>query len=145
MLTKTLLWKSWGDAWRCWYWSPRAVLGEGSALLPAHLEQQWGCVLAGPQKHLSSRCLALNGHSLHFSFRIIICYWRGKVKILHNLLLVLPLKLNLLLAKSGACRSRSLRKWGLIILGTGAYLTHPCPALCNCPAPENLLNHACPC
>ena len=31
------------------------------------------------------------------------------------------------------------------IPGTGAYLTHPCPALCNCPAPANLLNHACPC
>ena len=28
-----------------------------------------------------------------------------------------------------------LRKWGLTILGTGAYLTHPCPALCNCPSP----------
>ena len=28
---------------------------------------------------------------------------------------------------------------------TGAYLTHPCPALCNRPAPANLLNHACPC
>ena len=31
------------------------------------------------------------------------------------------------------------------LLGTGAYLTHPCPALCNCPAPANLLNHACQC
>ena len=72
-------------------------------------------------------------------------YCRGKVKILHNLLLVLPLYLSLLLAKSGSCRSCSLRKWGLIILGTGTYLTHSCPALCNCPAPENLLNHACPC
>ena len=38
-----------------------------------------------------------------------------------------------------------LRKWGLTILGTGAYLIHPCPALCSCPAPSNLLNHACPC
>ena len=32
----------------------------------------------------------------------------------------------------------------LTIPGTGAYLTHPCPALCKCPAPANLLNHACP-
>ena len=41
-----------------------------------------------------------------------------------------------------------LRKWGLTILGTGAYLTHPCPALCNFPSPcepANLLNYACPC
>ena len=38
----------------------------------------------------------------------------------------------------------SLRKWGLAILGTGVYLTDPCPALCNGPAPANLLNHACP-
>ena len=68
--------------------------------------------------------------------------WRGKVKILHNLLFLLPLQLSLLLAKSG---SRSLRKWGLKILGTGVYLTYPYPALCNCPAPANLLNHACPC
>ena len=68
--------------------------------------------------------------------------WRGKVKILHNTLFLLPLQLSLLLAKSG---SRSLRKWGLKILGTGVYLTYPCPALCNCPAPANLLNHACPC
>ena len=30
-----------------------------------------------------------------------------------------------------------LRKLGLTILGTGAYFTHPCPALCNCPAPAN--------
>ena len=97
---------------RCWYWSPGTVIGGGRALLPAHLEQQWGCVLARPHEHLSSRCLALNGHSLHFSFRIIICYWRGKVKILQNLLFILPLKLNLLLAKSGSCRSCSLRKWG---------------------------------
>ena len=37
----------------------------------------------------------------------------------------------------------SLRKWGLRILGTEAYLLHPCLALCNCPAPENMLN-ACP-
>ena len=33
----------------------------------------------------------------------------------------------------------------LKIQGTGAYLTHPCPALCNCPVPANLLNHACLC
>ena len=41
-----------------------------------------------------------------------------------------------------------LRKWALTILGAGAYLTHPCPALCNRPSPcklANLLNHACPC
>ena len=41
-----------------------------------------------------------------------------------------------------------LRKWGLTILGTGAYFTHPCPALCNRPSPckpVNPLNHACPC
>ena len=30
-----------------------------------------------------------------------------------------------------------LRKWGLTILGTAAYLAHPCPALCNRPAPAN--------
>ena len=30
-----------------------------------------------------------------------------------------------------------LRRWELTILGTGAYLTHSCPALCNCPAPAN--------
>ena len=34
-----------------------------------------------------------------------------------------------------------LRKWGLTILGTGAYLTHPCPALCNLPAPANPQTH----
>ena len=38
-----------------------------------------------------------------------------------------------------------LESGDLTILVTGAYLTHPCPALCNCPAPANLLNHACPC
>ena len=38
----------------------------------------------------------------------------------------------------------SFRKWGLEILGTGVYLTHPCQALCSRPAPANLLNHACP-
>ena len=59
--------------------------------------------------------------------------------------LLLPLQLTLPLAKSGSHRSRSLTKWGLTLLGTGAYLTHPCPAVCNCPAPANLLNHACPC
>ena len=51
------------------------------------------------------------------------------------------------LAKSRSRRSRrscSLRKWELAILGTGVYLTNPCPALCNRPAPANLLNHACP-
>ena len=31
-----------------------------------------------------------------------------------------------------------LRKWGLTMLGTGAYLSHLCPALCNCPAHANL-------
>ena len=54
---------------------------------------------------------------------------------------------------NSACSLQSLdqvglRKWGLRILGTGAYLTHPCPALCNCPSPckpANLLNHSCPC
>ena len=70
-------------------------------------------------------------------------FWRGKVKFLHNLLLLLPLYLSLLLAKSGSRRSRSLRKWGLTMLGTGAYLMYPCLALYNCPAPANLLNHAC--
>ena len=30
----------------------------------------------------------------------------------------------------------------LTILGTGAFLTHPCPALDSCPTPANLLNHA---
>ena len=41
-----------------------------------------------------------------------------------------------------------LRKWGLTIVGTGAYLTHPCSALCNHPRPRkptNPFNHACPC
>ena len=41
-----------------------------------------------------------------------------------------------------------LRKWGLKILGTGAYFTHPCPCLCNRPSPckpADPLNHACPC
>ena len=43
---------------------------------------------------------------------------------------------------NSACSLQSLdhvglRKWGLAILGTGAYFTHPCPALCNHPAPEN--------
>ena len=41
-----------------------------------------------------------------------------------------------------------LRMWGLTILGTGAYFTHLCPALCNRPnpcKPANSLNHACPC
>ena len=71
--------------------------------------------------------------------------WRGKDKILHNFLL-LPLLLNLFLAKSGSHRSHRLRKWGLKMLGTGAfYLTHSCLALCNCPAPTNLLNCACAC
>ena len=45
--------------------------------------------------------------------------------------------------QSGSHRSSSFRKWEFTILGTGAYLTHPCLALCNCPAPENMLN-ACP-
>ena len=43
---------------------------------------------------------------------------------------------------NSACSLQSLdhvglRKWGLTILGTGAYLTHPCPALCNHPASAN--------
>ena len=38
-----------------------------------------------------------------------------------------------------------LESGDLTILVTGAYLTHPCPALCNCPAPANPVNHACPC
>ena len=54
---------------------------------------------------------------------------------------------------NSACSLQSLdhvglRKWGLTILGTGAYLTHPCPALCNHPSPykpTNLLNRACRC
>ena len=58
--------------------------------------------------------------------------------------LLLPLELTLPLAKSGSCRSRGLRKWGLAILGTGIYLNHPCLALFNRPAASNLLNHACP-
>ena len=37
---------------------------------------------------------------------------------------------------NSACSSQSLdqvglRKWGLTVLGIGAYLTHPCPALYN--------------
>ena len=51
---------------------------------------------------------------------------------------------------NSACSLQSLDhvglgKWGLTMLETGDYLTHPCPALCNCPAPANLLNHACQC
>ena len=43
---------------------------------------------------------------------------------------------------NSACSLQSLdhiglRKWGLTILETGAYLTFPCPALCNRPAPAN--------
>ena len=43
---------------------------------------------------------------------------------------------------NSACSLQSLdhiglRKWGLTILETGAYLTFPCPALCNSPAPAN--------
>ena len=53
---------------------------------------------------------------------------------------------------NSACSLQSLdhvglRKWGLTILGTGSYLTHPCPTLCNHSSPykpTNLLNHACP-
>ena len=68
-----------------------------------------------------------------------------EIKCLHNLLLFCLC--------NSACSLQSLdhtglRKWGLTILGTGAYLTHPCPALCNRPnpcKPENPLNHACPC
>ena len=33
----------------------------------------------------------------------------------------------------------------LTILGIGAYLIYPCPALCNRPASANLLNNACLC
>ena len=44
---------------------------------------------------------------------------------------------------NSACSLQSLdhldlRKWGLTILGNEAYLTHPCPVLCNCPAPASL-------
>ena len=54
---------------------------------------------------------------------------------------------------NSACSLQSLdhiglRKWGLTILGTGAYLIHSCPTLCNRPSPykpANPLNHACPC
>ena len=53
---------------------------------------------------------------------------------------------------NSACSLQSLDHVGhvvsesgdLTVLGTRAYLTHPCPALCNCPALTNLLNHACP-
>ena len=31
----------------------------------------------------------------------------------------------------------SLIKWGLTIVGAGAYLSHPCSAVCNRPAPPN--------
>ena len=50
---------------------------------------------------------------------------------------------------NSACSLQSLGHVGHVVLesgdllGMGAYLTHPCPALCNCSAPENLLNHAC--
>ena len=54
---------------------------------------------------------------------------------------------------NSACSLQSLDHIGHIVLESGdlrtlvagAYLTHPHPALCNCPAPANLLNHACPC
>ena len=49
---------------------------------------------------------------------------------------------------NSACSLQSLDHVSHIvsdILGTWAYLTHPCPALCNCPAPANPVNHACPC
>ena len=54
---------------------------------------------------------------------------------------------------NSACSLQSLDHEGhvvsesgdLTILETGAYLTHPCPAVCNRPVPANLLNHACPC
>ena len=53
---------------------------------------------------------------------------------------------------NSACSLQSLDHIGhvvsesgdLSVLGTRAYLTHSCPALCNCPALTNLLNHACP-
>ena len=48
---------------------------------------------------------------------------------------------------NSACSLQSLDHVGhvvsesgdLIVLGTGAYLTHSCPALCNCPAPATCL------
>ena len=52
---------------------------------------------------------------------------------------------------NSACSLQSLDHEGHVVseggdlLGTGAYLTDPCPALCNCPVPANLLNHACSC
>ena len=70
-------------------------------------------------------------------------YWRGKVKILHNLLLVLPLYLSLLLAKSGSCRSCSLRKWGLHFTS----VTQLCLTLCdpmNCSTPGFPVHHQLP-
>ena len=47
---------------------------------------------------------------------------------------------------NSACSLQSLdhvglRKWGLTVLGTEAYLTHPCPAVCNRPAPANPQTH----
>ena len=43
---------------------------------------------------------------------------------------------------NSACSLQSLDhmglgKWGLTMLETGDYLTHPCPALCNCTIPAN--------
>jgi len=67
-------------------------------------------------------------------------YWRGKVKILHNLLLILPLYLSLLLAKSGSCRSCRLRKWGLHFTS----VSQSCPTLCdpmNCSTPGLPVHH----
>ena len=69
--------------------------------------------------------------------------WIGKVKIL-------PPSLSSFVTQLAPCSLDhvGLRKWGLTILGTGAYLTHSCPAPCNRPSPckpANLLNHACPC
>ena len=47
---------------------------------------------------------------------------------------------------NSACSLQSLdhiglRKWGLTMLGTGAYLSHLCPSLCNRPAPANPQTH----
>ena len=47
---------------------------------------------------------------------------------------------------NSACSLQSLdhvglRKWGLTILGTGAYITYFCPALCNRPGHANPQTH----
>ena len=83
--------------------------------------------------------------TISWSLPKFMSIWRGKIKILHNLLLLLPLYLSLLLAKSGSHRSQ---KMGTHYTRTQSLSHSPLscslqsPRLCK---PANLLNHACPC